>query len=77
MGWARIGSATASPWAMRSRVWKCSSDQLRPANEAETLGAELTNEKGLEQILTNTKGHRATAVDVISEGPPPPEVGST
>ena len=73
MGWARIGSATASPWAMRSRVWKCSSDQLRPANEAETLGAELTNEKGLEQILTNTKGHRATAVDVISEGPPPPE----
>jgi hypothetical protein len=58
---------------MRSRIWKCSSDQLRPANEAETLGAELMTEKGLEQILKDTKGQRATAIDVASEGPPPPE----
>ena len=59
--------------AMRSRIWKCSSDQLRPANEAETLGAELMTEKGLEQSLKDTKGQRATAIDVASEGPPPPE----
>jgi len=59
--------------SMRSRVWKCSSDQLRPANYSESLGAELMDSQELSDVLENIKGKRATAVDVASEGPPPLE----
>ena len=63
-----------SVWvAMRSRIWKCSSDQLRPANDAEALGAEMLNSGELQAILQNTKSKRASAIDVGAEGSPPPE----
>eukprot|EP00435_Cladocopium_sp_Y103_P028304 s1227_g7.t1 len=63
-----------SVWvAMRSRVWKCSSDQLRPANDAESLGAEMLDSGELQAIPQNTKSKRASAIDVGAEGPPPPE----
>lgn len=59
--------------SMRSRIWKCSSDQLRPANQAETIGAEMMDAQELKDILTQVKGKRAAAIDVQSEGPPPQE----
>ena len=46
-------------------------DQLRPANEAETLGAELLDLGELDDLLKNVKSKRATAVDISAEGPPP------
>ena len=63
-----------SVWiSMRSRIWKCCSDQLRPANHIEPLGAELIGSKDLADVLEQSKGKRAGAVDVASEGPPPSE----
>ena len=61
-----------SVWiSMRSRIWKCSSDQLRSASSAESIGAELMGSSELEDILTQTRAKRAGAVDVESEGSPP------
>ena len=63
-----------SVWvAMRSRIWKCSSDQLRAANHLEALGAELTSLPSLADILQQTKAKQAGAVDVESEGAPSAE----
>eukprot|EP00969_Alexandrium_andersonii_P318103 14051060-Alexandrium_andersonii.AAC.1 len=44
--WVRPGLVIlqrgGSVWvAMRSRLWKCSSEQLRSANREESMGAEL------------------------------------
>ena len=63
--------------SMRSRLWKCSSDQLRPATYSESIGAELMDSEELEPILSMVKSKRATAVDVASEGPPPDEADMT
>ena len=63
-----------SVWvSMRSRIWKCSSDQLRAANHMESLGAELIGNEELSDVLEQVKGKRAGAVDVESEGTPPSE----
>eukprot|EP00435_Cladocopium_sp_Y103_P074255 s37_g47.t1 len=60
-----------SVWvSMRSRIWKCSSDQLRAASHLESLGAELVGSEALRDILTQVKSKQAGAVDVESEGPP-------
>ena len=60
--------------SMRSRLWKCSSDQLRPALRTEVLGAALSHDAGLEDLLTQvTSNRRAAAVNVEIEGPPPKE----
>ena len=60
--------------SMRSRLWKCSSDQLRPALRTEVLGAALSHDAGLEDLLTQvTSNRRAAAVNVEIEGPPSKE----
>ena len=57
---------------MRSRPWKCSSLQLRPAIRSEILGAELQSMSDYKEILTHG-GSRAmaVAVNVEREGDPP------
>ena len=63
-----------SVWvSMRSRLWKCCSDQLRAANHLESLGAELANSDELSEVLAQAKSKRAGAVDVESQGSPPDE----
>ena len=57
---------------MRTRLWRCSSSQLRPALPAEILGREVASDPGLRELLHRvTSGSRAGAVPVDSEGPPP------
>ena len=58
---------------MRSCIWKCSSDQLRPASPTESLGAELASSEGMSEILSHGRSKQADAVDVASEGPPSEE----
>ncbi len=61
--------------AMRSRLWKCSSLQVRNATRAESLGAELLDEVTFKELQQDLKdpGKRVGATDVESEGDPPPE----
>ena len=61
--------------AMRSRLWKCSSIQVRIATRAESLGAELLDEASFKELQQDLKdpGKRIGATDVESEGRPPPE----
>ena len=61
--------------AMRSRLWKCSSLQVRYATRAESLGAELLDEVTFKELQQDLKdpGKRVGATDVESEGEPPPE----
>ncbi|CAE7241240.1 Abcb1 [Symbiodinium sp. CCMP2456] len=37
--------------AMRSRLWRCGSEQLRPAHPNEMLGAQMAEDPGLAEIL--------------------------
>ena len=56
---------------MRTRLWRCSSDQLRPALPSEVLGRELATDPGLSTLLRQVLGGvHAGAVDVAREGPP-------
>jgi hypothetical protein len=57
---------------MRSRLWRCSSEQLRPALPSEILGKDLASDPGLALLLRKViSGARAGAIDVVKEGPPP------
>ena len=60
--------------AMRSRLWRCSPEQLRPAFPSEVLGRRLATDPGLAELLRRVmSGSSAGAVDVAREGPPPAE----
>ena len=57
--------------AMRTRLWRCSPEQLRPAMPAEILGREIASDPGLSELLRQVvSGTRAGAVDVVKEGNP-------
>ena len=56
--------------SLRSRLLKCNSDQLRSATHDESIGAELSRSGDIQELLKQTSGHRAGAVDVSKEGPP-------
>ena len=59
--------------AMRTKLWKCSSEQVRLATHPESLGAELLDEPGFRALQEelNQPGWRFGAVDVAAGGPPP------
>ena len=58
--------------AMRTRLWRCSAEQLRPAFPSEVLGSQLSSDPELGELLRKvTSSTRAGAVDVVREGPPP------
>ena len=59
--------------SLRSRLLKCNSDQLRAASHEEAVGAELHRSGELKELVSQTSSHRASAVDVSADGPPPPE----
>ena len=57
--------------AMRSRLWRCSAEQLRAALPSELLGRELASDPGLAELVRRvTTGVMPGAVDVSKEGPP-------
>ena len=57
---------------MRSRLWRCSPEQLRAAHSAEEMGYHLASEGQLGELLRRvTSGTPAGAVNVAREGPPP------
>ena len=57
---------------MRSRLWRCAAEQVRPALPSEILGRELASDPGLASLLHQViSGSQAGAVDVAREGPPP------
>ena len=59
---------------MRSRLWRCSLSQLRPALPAEILGKEIASDPGLRGLLHQVmSSSRVGAVAVDREGPPGPE----
>ena len=59
---------------MRSRLWRCSLSQLRPALPAEILGKEIASDPGLRDLLHQVmSSSRVGAVAVDKEGPPGPE----
>ena len=69
-----LQSGTTVWVGVRSRLWTCSIDQLRPASKSELLGESIAQEAGLKDMLQEVRsGRRSTAVDVAREGPPPPE----
>eukprot|EP00959_Pyramimonas_sp_CCMP1952_P072715 1519305-Pyramimonas_sp.AAC.1 len=59
---------------MRSKLYMCSEEQVRPATRQESLGAELLDAARFDQLREEVRapGRRIGAVDVASEGPPPP-----
>ena len=58
--------------AMRTRLWRCSPEQLRAALPAEILGREIASDPGLSELLRQViSGTTAGAVDVVKEGSPP------
>jgi len=60
-----------SVWVcMRARLWKCNSDQLRPATHHESLGAELSRAGELQEIIVQTRSARAGAIDITKEETP-------
>eukprot|EP00971_Amphidinium_carterae_P337510 6474353-Amphidinium_carterae.1 len=60
--------------SMRSRLWRCNVDQVRNAAAEEMLGAELVQQGQLKDLVLHLHSTRgASAVDVASEGPPPPD----
>eukprot|EP00959_Pyramimonas_sp_CCMP1952_P261465 5466832-Pyramimonas_sp.AAC.1 len=60
---------------MRTKLWKCSVEQVREATRAEALGAELvdTPEFRALQAEVRNPGKKVGALDVESEGSPPDE----
>eukprot|EP00439_Symbiodinium_sp_Y106_P059202 s5068_g8.t1 len=56
---------------MRTRLWRCTPEQLRAADPSETLGRQLASDPALGELLRQvTAGTQARAVDVAREGPP-------
>lgn len=69
-----LSSPSTTYVGMRSRLWRCSNDQLRPALPAEVLGMEIASDAGLQELLKQvTSGTHVGAVPVDREGPPPPD----
>ena len=58
---------------MRSRLWKCNSDQLRPASDTEDLAMQVVMSDQYQQLLQQLQQQRHGAVDVAREGAPGPE----
>ena len=57
--------------AMRSRLWRCAPEQLRPAFPSEVLGRQLASDESLGELLRRVvSGRQVGAVDVAREGPP-------
>ena len=56
--------------AMRSRLWKCNSDQLRPATPTEELGMQVLSSEQYRDLLQQMQSQRTGAVDVAREGSP-------
>ena len=57
---------------MRTRLWRCGPEQLRPADPSEMMGRQLATDPALGELLRQvTAGSQAKAVDVAREGPPP------
>ena len=57
--------------AMRTRLWRCSPEQLRPAFPSEVLGRELASDPALSELLRRVvSGGQTGAVDVTKEGAP-------
>ncbi|CAK9083538.1 Retrovirus-related Pol polyprotein from transposon RE2 (Retro element 2) (AtRE2) [Includes: Protease RE2 [Durusdinium trenchii] len=59
--------------SMRARLWKCNSDQLRPASHFESIGAEMARSGELQELVKQGRSSKAGAVDVTLEGTPPPD----
>ena len=60
--------------AMRGRLWKCSSEQLRFASHEEALGAQFLEDPDLAELLRKVgTGATRSGVEVGREGPPPAE----
>lgn len=56
---------------MRTRLWRCSPEQLRAALPSELLGRDLISNPELGELLRQVvSGTHAGAVDVSREGPP-------
>ncbi|OLQ04125.1 hypothetical protein AK812_SmicGene12846 [Symbiodinium microadriaticum] len=56
---------------MRTRLWRCSPEQLRLAHPAEEMGQQLASDPGLSELLRRVlSGSTAGAVNVMREGPP-------
>ena len=60
---------------VRSRLWECSSEQIRPATQSESLGADLIQTTSYRDVVEKQLSKRISggALDVTREGPPPPE----
>ena len=59
--------------AMRSRLWRCGPEQLRPAHPNEMLGAQMSQDPALAELLQKiNSGVRTGILDVSSERPPQP-----
>eukprot|EP00435_Cladocopium_sp_Y103_P027150 s2554_g6.t1 len=63
--------------AMRSRLWKCNSDQLRPASSTEELAMQVVTSEQYRDLMSQMRSQRTGAVDVAREGPPPPQAWRT
>ena len=74
----RPRNSCSSSWtlwvSMRARLWKCNSDQLRPASHHESIGADMARAGELQELTKQGRSSKAGAVDVSSEGPPPEDV---
>lgn len=62
--------------SMRARLWKCNSDQLRPASHHESVGADMARSGELQELIRQGRSSKAGAVDVTAEGTPPDEMSS-
>ena len=57
--------------AMRTRLWRCSPEQLRSAFPSEVLGRQIASDPDMGELLRQVvSGGQAGAVDVSREGPP-------
>lgn len=59
--------------AVRSRLWKCNTDQLRPASQTEEMAMQVIASRQYRDLLGQMQKQRSGAVDVEREGTPPPE----
>ena len=59
--------------AVRSRLWKCNTDQLRPASQTEEMAMQVIASRQYRDLLGQMQKQRSGAVDVEREGAPPPE----
>ena len=56
---------------MRTRLWRCSPEQLRMAHPCEELGYHLAHDSGMGELLRQVlSGTPKGAVNVVREGPP-------